>query len=97
MENRKYETIKDVLQELVKNYKVEVFGGRNNINKGSFAPGVKEEQWFEVLGLSRKDDCAGGAGLIIRKKGTKGRNKYAVGWFNKVRINPRKWENLKED
>lgn len=73
---KKYKTIKDLLKDIVKHNKVEVYGG------------INKEEWFEIVGIPRLDDCSGGIGLIVKRARGKTRMKFSVQWFKRVRITP---------
>jgi hypothetical protein len=72
---KKYNTIKELLKDIIKKYNIEVFGGSDEL-----------KEWFKVKNLTPYDDNAGGTGLVVQKKGQKSKSSYTVRWFNNVRI-----------
>lgn len=83
---KNYETIKNLLKDIIRQnkVKVQVFGGKNNY--GSLAPGFQKEKWVDVVNLTRLDNCEGGVGLIVKKKEGGTSTVMAVSWFSKVRL-----------
>lgn len=92
-EIKKFESELDIIKYLLKNYKLELFGGKNK--KGHFAPALKKEEWFEFLGI-KKHKYSNQLSISAKRKDVKRPSSYSIEWFRKIKVIKKAEKELKK-